>query len=466
LLWVLFRLAQEVLGHIVALVTLALAATSFPLIRYSVEIKPYILDGLVSTFLIWSTIRLLDQLEDRRQWTRLALIGAVGVLLSAPALLVGAVILVGLAVAAVRSGRRHLLLRLALIGGMWGAIFGAAYVSWYMPNATAPYMRAFWAEAFLRPGTPGFLPRLSRSLGDLSCTLTCWRGFADLSPLLLLLALIGLVNVARWRGPEGAVLLGGPILAAFGASALGQYPIATRLVLFSAPVLAILVAAGAAVIATAIERSWPKARARWILVLFLYPALLLTATLTFAPPADWGFRGVEIRPLAELFHDRSLREPIYIFPRAVPAWVFHTTDWSAPDTVRLRWVAKIAGPDGPGFVNGSSRGRRPFGEGAELVFPYRGAQELYGTSTGAQGRVGVGYTPAEPDPGWAENEAWRMWQAAQPYVWIVMSDYAHDPLDERAILMRAVGAAGGEVVYTKATPDAVLYRIRFPKSAE
>ena len=52
--------------------------------------------------------------------------------------------------------------------------------------------------------------------------------------------------------------------------------------------------------------------------------------------------------------------------------------------------------------------------------------------------------------------------AAQPYVWIVMSDYAHGSLDERAILMRAVQAAGGEVVYSSATADAVLYRVHFP----
>jgi bifunctional ADP-heptose synthase (sugar kinase/adenylyltransferase) len=54
-----------------------------------------------------------------------------------------------------------------------------------------------------------------------------------------------------------------------------------------------------------------------------------------------------------------------------------------------------------------------------------------------------------------------MRSVAKPYVWIVLSDYAHGPLDERAILMKAVQAAGGEVVYTKATADALLYRVRF-----
>jgi hypothetical protein len=55
-----------------------------------------------------------------------------------------------------------------------------------------------------------------------------------------------------------------------------------------------------------------------------------------------------------------------------------------------------------------------------------------------------------------------MKRAAQPYIWIVMADYAHGLLDERAILMEAVAAAGGEVVFSRATSEAVLYRVRFP----
>ncbi len=462
LLWILYRLARDLLGPVEAVIALALSATAFPLIRYSVEVKPYILDSLVSAVVIWLAVRVADDLKDRRRWIWLAAVGAGGVLLSIPVLLVGAAVLAGLAVTAVRRRRRDLLVRLSVLGVLWGTLFSAAYLSWYAPNASAPYMHDFWAEAFLRPGTAHFFPRLWRSLGDLSCTLTCWRGVADLWPLLLLLALLGVIRVARGRGPEYAMLVAGPILAAFGASALGGYPIATRLLLFSAPLLAILVAAGAVMVATRLEQSWPPLRARWVLLLLLYPSVVLAATLAFAPPADWGFHGVEVRPLAEIYRNRAGNEPVYVFPRAVPAWVFHTTEWSAPDTARLRWVADIAGPSGPGFVNGPSRGTRPPGEGAELVYTYQGRRELYGTSTGAQGRVGVGYMPPEPDPRWAENEVGRMRAAAQPHVWIVMSDYAHGSLDERAILMRAVQAAGGEVVYSSATADAVLYRVRFP----
>jgi hypothetical protein len=463
LLWVVYRLADAVLGRVQAVVALALSATAYPLMRYSVEVKPYIVDSFISVLLIWIAVRLAKDLENRRWWAWLALGGSAGVLLSSPALLVCAGAAAGLAVAAVRSQRLYLLPYIALLGLLWGSIFAAAYVTWYAPNAGAPYIREFWGENLLRPGTPGFVARLWSSLAELACTLTCWRGVLDLWPMLLLLTIIGLVTVSRQRGVQYAVLLAGPILAAFGASMLGRYPLATRLLLFCAPLLAILAAAGAVAVATRIERGWPRVRARWILLLMLYPSLVLAATLAFTPPSDWGFRGTEVQPLAELFRGRSGGEPIYLFTRAVPAWVFHTTNWSAPDTSRLAWVARIAGPDGLGFINAASRGRRGFGEGAGLVYSSAAGTELYGTSTGVQVRRGR-LSSLEPDPVWAESEAWRIRRAARPYIWIIMADYTHGPLDERAILMKAVSAVGGEVVFTRATADAVLFRVRFPPS--
>ena len=45
-----------------------------------------------------------------------------------------------------------------------------------------------------------------------------------------------------------------------------------------------------------------------------------------------------------------------------------------------------------------------------------------------------------------------------------MSDYFHPRLDERGALMSAVNAAGGKVVYSRETVDAVLYRLRFDHS--
>jgi hypothetical protein len=395
-------------------------------------------------------------------WTRLTVAGSVSVLISTPALLVCAGAGAGLAVAALRRDRWYLLPRVALLVVISALTFAVGYLSWYAPNASAPYMQVFWGETFLRPGAPNFLARLGLNLEDVSCTLTCWRGASHFPSVLLLLAAVGLLVLARRRGPEYAILLGGPILAAFGASMLGRYPITTRLILFSAPCFAALVATGGVAAAVRIQRSWPRIHIRWVLLLLLYPSAVVAATLAFAAPAEWGFRGEEVRPLAKIYESKGEHEPVYVFARSVPPWVFHTTDWNAPDTARLAWVARSAGPEGRGFVNGPTRGQRPLGEGADLVYSYHGRNELYGSPTGAQARMGVGYFPPQPDPGWAENEAWRMRSAARPYIWIVISDYVHGPLDEAVVLLRAVQAAGGELVFSKAAADAMLVRVRFP----
>lgn len=461
LLWVLYRLADLLVGRVPALVALALSATAYPLMRYSVEVKPYIVDSLVSALLVWLAVRLTQNLDDCRRWILLALGGTFGVLLSTAALLVCAGVCAGLAVAAIRRRRLRLLPYLALIGLFWTSIFVAAYTLWYAPNADASYMRDFWSENLLVPETPGFLPRFGFAIAELSCTLTCWRGAFDIWPVLPVLAIIGLATLLRRRGPEYAIFLAGPAAAVFAASMLGRYPVATRLVLFYAPLFAILVGCGTVALGNLIERSWPRIRARWITLLVVYPSVVLAVTLTFAAPSDWGFHGTEVRPLAELFRQRNRSEPIYVFPRAVPGWVFHTTDWSAPDTTRLSWVARIAGPGGRGFINGASRGRRTAGDGSALVYSYAGVEELYGTSTGTQVRRGRLSSP-QPDPGWAESEARRIRVAARPHIWIVLADFTHGSLDEGAILMRAVSAAGGEVVFSRATADAILFRVRFP----
>ena len=81
LLWVVYRVADSLASRVQALVALALSAGSYPLIRYSLEVKPYIVDSLVAALLVWIAIRLMDDLENPRRWVGLALAGSAGVFL-------------------------------------------------------------------------------------------------------------------------------------------------------------------------------------------------------------------------------------------------------------------------------------------------------------------------------------------------------------------------------------------------
>jgi Dolichyl-phosphate-mannose-protein mannosyltransferase len=461
LLWVVYRLADSLLGRVQAILALALSASSYPLIRYSLEIKPYIVDSLVASLLVWVAIRLMDDLDSLRWWAGLALAGSVGVLLSNPALLVVAGLCAGLAAAAFRTRRRYLLPRLALLVLLWGSIFSSTYVLWYAPNAGAPYMREFWSQSLLGRPSPDFGARLWSGLAELSCTVTCWRGAVELWPVLLLLMVIGLLFIWRQRGPQYAILVIGPVLAVFGASLLERYPLATRLLLFTAPLVSTLVASGVAGVASLVEQMWPKIRARWILTLAVYPTLVLALALVVAPPSTGGFYGTEVKPLGRHFMQHSEGEPVYVYPRAAPAWVFHTTDWAHPDTSRLDWVASVAGPDGPAFINGASRGRRQVGDGDTLIYSSALGTELYGTSSGIQVRRGYLSSP-EPDPGWAESEAERIRRAARPHIWLIIAD-AHSTPVERTLLLRAISDAGGRVVSTQTAADAMLIRLQFTR---
>ena len=459
LLWAVYRLADSLSGRVPALVALALTASSYPLIRYSLEVKPYIVDSLVATLLVWIAVRLLDDLENPRRWAGLALGGSAGVLLSSPAFLVVAGLAAGLAAAAFRTGRWYLLPRLGLLFLLWGSIFSSTYVLWYAANAGAPYMREFWSQSLLGPPSPDFGSRLWSGLAELSCTLTCWRGVVELWPVLLLLMVIGLIWTWRQRGPQYAILISGPILATFGASLLGAYPLATRLLLFAAPLVGTLAASGTVGVANWVEQRWPTFRARWILILTVYPSLLLAVALVVAPSGTWGFYGTEVKPLTRFFVQHSGGEPVYVYPRAAPSWAFHTTDWAAPDTSRLAWVARVTGPNGPAFINGASRGQRFVGDGDTLVYTSALGTELYGTSSGVQVRRGHLSSP-KPDSGWAETEAWRIRRAAQPHIWLIIAD-AHSTPVELTLLMNAIKDRGGRVVYRQTAADAELFRLGF-----
>jgi hypothetical protein len=145
----------------------------------------------------------------------------------------------------------------------------------------------------------------------------------------------------------------------------------------------------------------------------------------------------------------------------VPAWLFYSTDWAAPDIEQLGWAMRVSGPGKLGHENGPTRGQRPRGEGTELVYDLRGRRILLGTSSGVQGRPMFGYLPRQPDRGWAANEAQRMQDAAHSRVWIVLGNASHPGLDLGKILLQAVAIQGGSLVHQDTSLDMGLYEFDF-----
>ncbi len=437
-------LGTRLAGRTAGMIAAGLAAVAWPLVRYSFELKPYEVDALVCVGLLLLCLPRSGGLDRPAMGPATALGGALAVWASAPAVFV----LAALAAWAVVTARGYapVLRKVLLALGPWAASFAAAYALVYRPAASNPYLRDFWVDYLVRVGDPGSLVRALRALRDFlaqafGCDIlelpAAARGWFALGGAAIVAtgAGLGLRGLVRASGWAGAWLGVGPIALAFLASALGIYPFAIRLVLFSVPLLALLVAAG---LREALVRRRPTG---WALI-GLLGAVTAVGVLRDLARASVPFGDEHLRPLLQRL-ERTGRpgEPVYVIAGALPAWTFYTTDWAHPDTVRLARMAKEASYGGRAFENAPPRGHPVNGEGADLVFPYARGVELLGVPSGVHWRSpGAGSRSQSPtDAGWAESEASRIRAAAHPSAWVVIA-HAFDQGDQLTQALEATGA--------------------------
>ncbi|HEX5386790.1 MAG TPA: glycosyltransferase family 39 protein [Gemmatimonadales bacterium] len=452
---------RRLLGPLGAVAFVGLLATSIPLLRYSGELKPYSLDALVALGFLWYLLERRGELRQGRGWLRLGLAGAAAIVLSLPAAFVTGAAGAALAWDALDRSlpparRRALLGRLALAGLAWAALFAVLYAVCYRAVASSEYMRQYWHAAFLVPSTPDLAGRIGRAWEETALGVFALAFTGD-GAVVLAVAALGAAAFARRMGRPAALVITGPIVAAFAASALGRYPVSTRTMLFTAPLLGLLVAAGLEEAAAWLAARRPWFRPRWLIGAALVPGIVLVTGLSIRPSG-----GEDVRTLARVLDRRAApHDPVYVFHRATPAWTYYTTGWDSPDWNRLRWTAEIASPGGAGFVNAPSRGARPVGEGRELTYTVGRRLHLYGVACGVQAAQWAGFTPTAPDAGWAENEADRMRAVARPVVWIVLADHAHPTAHEGDVLLAAVERAGARVILADSLEYSALYRAEF-----
>jgi hypothetical protein len=440
-----------------ALIALVLVGFSQTLIRYSAEVKPYSLDALLALSTVGATAAVLERMDSRRRWRLLAAAGAVAILFSLPSAFVCLGAGLALATHAGQEKRANLLGRIALLGMVWGGLFTATYAQFYRRAAGASYMRSFWEGAFLLPGSPHLLARTRVAVQEVMWSLDSGMALFGLGAVTAAFILLGAITLWRRGQPGYALLLLVPGLAPFAASALGLYPIATRLMVFASPLLIILTAAGIMTAARAVQRLSPLVPSRWLAALVVLPAVITALTWAVLHQRDQ-----QMRPLWANLNSRWHRgDGVYVYHRIVPAWLFYSTDWAAPDAAQLAWAMRVSGPGELGHENGPTRGARPRGEGTELAYDLKGRRILLGTSSGVQGRPMFGYLPRQPDSGWAANEVQRMRNAAHSRVWIVLGNASHPGLDLGKILLQAVEMQGGRLIHQDTSPDMALYQFDF-----
>jgi hypothetical protein len=273
------------------------------------------------------------------------------------------------------------------------------------------------------------------------------------------LSVVGVFAIARRQGWWLSALLAGPILAAAGASAIGAYPISVRLMLFAVPGMFVLLVRGMIAVGEWLPVSWRSVGVAGLVLTFLGPALARAVLTSISPVRQQDTRPV----IAEFERENQRGDPVYVYAPAVPAWAFYTTDWSAPDTARLAWMAQRSSSGGPAFPSMPSRGRPVVGEGTDLAYQDRGRTELIGVPTGRPLRWGGRGGPGAPDSGWADNEADRIQRAANPKAWVFFmpispGDREPNLSDLRSALVRRGGTLESEFHQREAD----LYLYRFP----
>jgi hypothetical protein len=270
-------IARRLTTPAASLLGLALVAVSPVLVYFSKELKQYSGDAFFAVLVIWLTERLQER-PSNTGWLALALVGPLALGFSHGAVFVLPVVLGVLWLEVPRTQR----FRLVWLGVFWGLSVTAFYLLAYRGQVD-PELVAYWARDF--PDFSGILPFFTWLGGALGryfhyffnyffSTTWGWLWGA-------VFAVAGLVMLA-WEGPRRLLLYwGGPLLLTFGAAALHRYPFmgyynGSRLLLFSAPWLYLIAAAGAtAVFAWLWRRPW-----RW-----LAPVLAALILITSQPVA-------------------------------------------------------------------------------------------------------------------------------------------------------------------------------------
>jgi hypothetical protein len=304
-------------------------------------------------------------------------------------------------------------------------------------------MESGWERHYLTPGTPDLAFRaefLARTIFGRFFSVTPigpYRFSPLTGRLFCLLVMAGVVLLARRKGLAVAICVAGPIVLVLLGSAARVYPLWPRLVLFTLPSTALLIAEGTwGLLGVVVGGPW------------LQRLGLVASLILVAPAVRTGFT-VLVHPIERDETGRLLTgfpgrseptDPVYVASGGIPSWTFHTTDWSAPDSARLAWMASLATSGGPGFLNRPSRGHAVRYEGWEQRRPVGQRIELMGIATGVTTSYMPPYSRQIADTGWAENEADRIVAEANPRVWIFNTDLGSRQFND---LRTALAERGG-----------------------
>lgn len=393
--------ARRLLVAPAAALAIVLFATSEPLLERAAEVKPYSVDVACATLLAALTVWALEAPESRIV-RRVAVLGVVGVSvlwLSFPAIFSLAASVSAVAIFAWRARSRSVLVAVAAVGALGLATFAAVYA------VAASNVGRISARILGGDEPPS---------GRLDTVQNAWStlvnpgGFDNgINGLAALLAVFGVLALARKETSHWLALLTVPLLAAGFADAVDRYPLGGRFSLFLAPVLLLLVARGVQALVT-----WSR---KPLLVGTALGAFLVVTPLAIGayhvvrPPARQ-----DIRPLLETLVDQwQDGDTLYVHRNAQYALRYYSTCRDCdPSADEFPWPTRVAPPSLPG---------EQFAPAIESVPP-----------SVVVGR-GAPHVPADDVSGFPDMGR----------VWLLFShNQARGGLDDAALLLRALESDG------------------------
>ena len=476
-----WRVLRGLLAPRVLFLVVALVASSPLLIRYADDVKQYSGEVCIALLVALATRRMSESPGVRALWMRVVPASTIAFLLSMSAFFVVpaaalALLLEHRARSWLRANPKHVLGALAVVAPT--ALLAFALERHILDDA---YTRAFWEFAFLRVGAPDLAQRTWSAAntalsGFLVGSLDAgrWGAWIDRATDLQTLGMLAAMALGAWhmarRVPRWLMVLAiAPIVIALAASAAGRFPVSGRTMLFTAPFVFVLAASGVEQVREVLARRANGGIAGLVWGLAA-TALLIPAVARMAIEFVTPYRRQDIAPLlAELERERHPGDVVYVSASVIPAWTFHTTNWSSPDRRRLAWIIERSDSDGPLYHSHAPRGDAVIGSGDSLALRTDTLTEVFGLSTGRLIYWG-GFVNPLPDAGWAANEARRIADAAAsaaraepaPSAWVLYVPHAEvDRAPAFDDLQREIAARGGRLVSHLGSREADLLRYRF-----
>ena len=317
-----YLLLKRFLSPVGLLPALALFAISEQLIYYTSELKQYTFDvfvllGLLLIFL-YATQKKAESKPPDRAWMLLLGAGALAVWVSHPSVFG----LVGIGLTLLWQNRQnwHRLTQVGLLLLAWLVSFGGVFLASLNALSANNFLMAYWQDYFMPMppwSNPGWIVEtLTSSLTYFAPELPTW--------LALTLLLAGFIHLWRLDSSLAAVFAL-TLLAGFGASALGKYPLGGRMLLFLAPISIGLVGAAFEGLLRVLERIPRLPR------LFAPLMASLLAVFLLVPSAAQAVDNFISPRMQENIHPamRTLRteyqpdDLIYIYYGAMPAFRYY-----------------------------------------------------------------------------------------------------------------------------------------------